>query len=145
MAKGKFRIVDKSIWAACKAFPAGHHREALVWLYFESGPTAHWTGLYPAPIVDIAEHTRLTVEEVRAAIANLERWGVIVYDKERQLVCVKGMVRRQLQGGPNQKHQEGIDRHLEAFAEDSPAVAAFTAERPDRVSDGVSDTLPQCT
>ncbi|MHB8939865.1 MAG: hypothetical protein ACYC7K_00465 [Desulfobacteria bacterium] len=125
MAKGKFRIVDKSVWATCKALPAGHHREALVFLYFESGPTAHWTGLYPAPIVDISEHTRLTVEDVRAAIANLERWKVIVYDKERQLVCVRGMPERQLQGGPNAAHRKGIDRHLEAFAPGSPAVEAF--------------------
>lgn len=145
MAKGRFRVVEKSVWADCRAFPEGGYREVLVFLYFESGPVAHWTGLYPAPIVDIAEHTRLNVEDVRAAIVNLERWGVIVYDKERQLVCVKGMLGRQLQGGPNEKHQRGMARHIEAFAGSSPAAEAFNTAYPQGVSDRVSDTPPECT
>lgn len=131
--KVNYRTVHKSVWDACKAFPTGHYREALALIYLESGPLAHWTGLYPAATVDIAEHTRLTVQEVEAAIVNLERWGLIVYDHDRQLVYVKGMLVRQLKGDPNECHQVGINRHLEAFADCSPAVSAFNAAATDRV------------
>ncbi len=128
MKEKPFRVASKTVWDAIKVFPGGCHRDALVFLYFETGPVTNWTGLYSAPPVDIAEYTRLTVEEVKASITNLERWGVIVYDHDRQLVFVSGLLNRQMRKAPNKSQAKGICRHVKEFAENSPAVIAFVAE-----------------
>ena len=112
-------------------FGLGRHKEALVFLYFETGPVTTWTGLFPAPIVDIAKFTCLTVREVLDAINTLSGWGLIVYDHDRQLVCVKGLLLRQARYRPNEDQVTGIVRHVEEMPEDSPAVIAFIKEHLD--------------
>ena len=102
------------------------HREAFVFLYLETGPHSNYTGLFQAPIVDIAKYTRLTDTEVIRAIDRLSEWGWIVYDKDRQMVFVKGMLQRQLgTSTPNADNTKGIVYHVERMPEESPAVEAF--------------------
>ncbi len=129
MQKGQFRIADKSVWDACKDSPEGHFHEALVLLYLETGPVTNWTGLFAAPPVDIATYTRLPIQGVNAAIKELERRGLIVYDRERQLVYVKGLLLRQMKDiGPTEQQAIGIFRHVKQYSEASPAVIAFIDE-----------------
>jgi hypothetical protein len=126
LKKGSFRLVHRNIWEALAKFGKGNHREAIVFLYLETGPHSNYTGLFQAPLIDIAKYTCLTIAEVLQAIDNLSRWGWIVYDKDRQMVFVKGMLFRQLgTTTPNEDNLKGVIFHVERMPEESPAVEAF--------------------
>ena len=128
MKRDKFRVVREAVWETLKKFPKGHHKEAIVLLYLEAGPTTDWTGLFSAPAVDIAYATGLDAVEVELAITNLNKWGHIVYDFDRRLVFVKGLLFRQAKFRPNYKQAIGIIRHVGNFSEISPATKAFFSE-----------------
>jgi hypothetical protein len=66
--------------------------------------------------------------EVQLAIMNLNEWGYIVYDFDRRVVFVKGLLFRQAKFKPNWKQATGIIRHLEKFSENSAALQAFFFE-----------------
>lgn len=126
LKKGSFRLVHRNLWEAFAKFGKGHHREAFVFLYLETGPHSNYTGLFQAPLVDIARYTSMTNAEVIDAIDNLSRWGWIVYDKDRQMVFVPGMLQRQLgTKTPNEDNLKGVIFHVERLPEESPAVEAF--------------------
>ena len=124
--KGSFRIAHRSVWEMFTKFGKDTHPEAIVYLYLETGPHSIYTGLFQAPIVDISKYTCLTVPEVVQAIDNLSRWGLIVYDNDRQMVFVKGMLQRQLgTSTPNADNTKGVFYHVERMPEGSSAVEAF--------------------
>ena len=124
--KGSFRLVHRNVWETVSKFGEGYHREALVIMYLETGPHSNYTGLFHASIVDISNYTCLTVQEVLQAIDNLSGWGLIVYDKDRQMVFVKGMLQRQLgTSTPNADNMKGVFYHIERMPEESLAVEAF--------------------
>ena len=131
LKKGTFRLVHRTVWEDLATFGKGNHREVVVLLYLETGPHSNYTGLFQAPVVDIARYTCLTVAEVHKAIENLLRLGWIVYDGDRQMVFVKGMLQRQLgTKTPNEDNLKGVIFHVERMPEESPAVEAFiTANR----------------
>jgi len=126
LKKGSFRLVHRTVWEELAKFGKGNHREALVFLYLETGPHSNYTGLFQAPLVDIAKYTCLTVAEVLQVVDALSRGSWIVYDKDRQMVFVKGMLQRQLgTSTPNEDNTKGVIYHVERMPEESPAVEAF--------------------
>ena len=126
--KGTFRLTHRDVWEALSKLGEGKHREAIVFLYLETGPHSNYTGLFQAPLVDIARYTSLTKREVLGAIGNLSRLGLIVYDKGRQLVFVKGMLQRQLGTSTlNEDNTKGVVYHVERMPEESPAVQSFVS------------------
>ena len=130
--KGSFRPIHRTVWEMFPKLGMDAHREAIVYLYLESGPHSHYTGIFTAPVVDIAKYTCMTSAEVIQAIDILSRRGLIVYDKERQMVFVKGMPQRQLgTATPNEDNVKGIVYHVERMPEESPAVEAFRTANSD--------------
>lgn len=131
LKKGSFRLVHRNVWENLAKFGKGNYREALAFLYLETGPHSNYTGLFQAPLVDIAKYTSMTNAETVQAIGNLSRAGWIVYDQDRQMVFVKGMLQRQLgTSTPNEDNTKGVLYHVERMPEESPAVESFiTANR----------------
>ena len=147
----KFRAVYKSAWQTAKALHKDHHhREAGVLVYLESAPEGNFAGVFYVAVGEIARATGLDAMEVQIAITNLKKMGLIVYDFDRRIAYVKGLLIRQLGGRPNVKHVKGVINILDGLPEESPAVQAFINEHlktpelaealSDRVSDRVSDT-----
>lgn len=130
-AKGSFRTLHRTVWEMFLKLGGISLRERMVFLYFEGGPFTHWSGLFAASIVDIVRFTGLDDKEVHQAIVNLSRLGMIVFDFDRQMVFVKGLLIRQLGYSPNEKQALGIVRHVEELPGDSPAVRGFVREHKD--------------
>jgi hypothetical protein len=64
--------------------------------------------------------------EVLDAIAALERIGVIVYDRKKQIVFVRGMLARQSPSfAASGNNLLGVSNHIERLPEGSPAIRAF--------------------
>lgn len=128
LKKGSFRMVHRSWWRGCRANRI-RGNPLLVLLAVETGPwgEGHYTGCFRLGIYDIADYTGLTEAEVSKSIAFLERIGVIVFDRDRQVVYVKGMLARQSPNFATNGNNvlQGIVNHIDRMPEGSPAVSAF--------------------
>lgn len=120
------RVVRRGWWNTILTLPGCTQQESHLLVYLETTHLALWTGLYPISPKDISRHTCMPVEEVLAAIDGVCRRGLIVYDGDRQLVYVRGLMLRQLGVDmPNKNQIEGLVRIIERMEEDSCAVRAF--------------------
>ena len=121
-----YRSSTARFWAGIKG--KNLTKEALILaLYVELYHSAHFTGLYHLAVVDIQLNTGLTEGEIRGAMEELEREGIAIFDRQRTIVFVPGMMLRQLGAEKkiNAKQQKGVVRHLEGFSPESPPVLAF--------------------
>jgi len=126
---GSFRLLHGGIYKVLAKLPPEQHREHRVYLYLEAGPNSHYSGLFHAFPADISKYTLVPIKEVPGTLRNLEKMGWIVYDKDRQLVHVCGMLKRQLGATElNEDNQKGIVYYIERMPENSPAVLAFLEE-----------------
>lgn len=129
LKKGSFRMAHKNLWRMIRGLGKEAHREALVMLFLETSPLAHYTGLYQTSIYDGAAYCCMSPKEVENALHGLAKRGLIVYDDHRQFVYVRGMAARQLGTNEfNDKNLQGIAYYAERLPEDSPAVQAFVAD-----------------
>ena len=107
--------------------PSGVSTEArLVRLFAELGSTAHYSGLYFLPLLDITNATGLRERSVVKALDQLQGAGLLRYDRARMLVFVPGALYRQL-GVPalNDKQQKGLRAYIERLPSASCSVRAF--------------------
>ena len=115
----------------------------LLGLFAELGPTAHYSGLYFLPLPDICEQTGLRESAVLAAMDELERAGVVIFDRSRMLVFVPGMMLRQLLLPVlNAKQTKGVLAYVERLPRSSPLLRAFLHEHGLNFPGGGSDTSP---
>jgi len=127
LKKGTFRMLHRNWWRYCRNQRIKGN-ELLVLLCLEAGPfgQGHYSGLFDAPISMISNYTGLTPTEISKSLAKLEKRGEIVYDREYQIVYVRGMLERQ---SPNWDSSDntinGVYYHVERFPEDSIAVLKF--------------------
>lgn len=128
LKNGSFRMLHRNHWRSFRKNKI--RRETLLALIaIETGPwgEGHYTGCFQLGIYDIMDYTGLTEKEVSHAIDILERHGGIVFDRERHVMYVHGMLERQC---PNYAANgnniiQGIANHIERMPEGSRAVAAF--------------------
>jgi hypothetical protein len=130
---GSFRLLHGGIYKMLSTTLAPEqHREHRVFLYLEAGPNSHYSGLFHAFPADIAKYTLVPVREVPGVLRNLERIGLIVFDEDRQLVHVRGMLKRQLGTQTlNDDNAAGIVHYTERMPDDSSAVLSFMEENRD--------------
>ena len=127
--KGTYRMAHTNFWKVIRKFGKDAHQEALVMLHLETGPLAHYSGLYQISIHDIAAYCCMSLKDAENAIHGLSNRGLIVWDETRQLVYVRNMAYRQLgRNELNAKDITGICYHAERMPEDSPAVQAFVID-----------------
>lgn len=127
LKKGSFRMMHRNQWRWCRANKI-RGNTLLVLLAIETGPwgAGQYTGLFHLAIYDISDYTGLTEKEVDRAIDQLERPGVIVYDRRQQVVFVRGMLPRQSPSfASSENNLQGVSNHVERMPEGSLAVLEF--------------------
>lgn len=120
-------MMHRNQWRWCRANKI-RGNTLLVLLAIETGPwgAGQYTGLFHLAIYDIADYTGLTEKEVDRAIDQLERLGVIVYDRRQQVIFVRGMLPRQSPSfASSENNLQGVSNHVERMPEGSLAVLEF--------------------
>lgn len=126
---GSFRLLHSGVYKVLSTFSPEQHREHRVFIYLEAGPNSHYSGLFHAFPADISKNTLVPIREVPDVLRNLQRIGLIVFDEDRQLVHVRGMLKRQLGTQTlNDDNAAGIVHYTERMPEESPAVLSFMEE-----------------
>jgi hypothetical protein len=129
---GSFRLLHGGVYKMLSKFSPEQHREHRAFIYLEAGPNSHYSGLFHAFPADISRNTLIPAREVSDVLRNLQRIGLIVFDEDRQLVHVRGMLKRQLGTQTlNDDNAAGIVYYTERMPEESPAVLSFMEENRD--------------
>jgi hypothetical protein len=127
---GTFRLLHGGVYKVLATFAPEEHREHRAFTYLEAGPNSHYSGLFFAFPADISKYTLVPIKEVPGVLRNLEKKkGLIVFDEERWLVHVKGMLKRQLGTQTlNDDNAAGIVHYTERMPDDSRALISFMEE-----------------
>jgi hypothetical protein len=120
-------MLHRNWWRWCRSKKIRGNK-LLVLLAIEAGPwgAGQYTGLFYISPADIADFTGLDDREVSRTIKLLERMDVIVYDRRKQIVFVRGMLERQSPSfASSENNLQGVSNHVERMPEGSPAVEEF--------------------
>jgi hypothetical protein len=152
-----FRILRPETWSLLQSYGLTP-KERLVFLFLETGPFTHFSGLFHCAPVDLAGGAGLSEREAQTALTKLISSGLVNFDPTRFLHFIPGLAVRQLGTECfNVKHRAGMLAQLARLPKESPAVQAFietyggqlgmtpegqaAGTPPDTPSDRASDTL----
>lgn len=103
-----YRPVDERFWRDDKV-RALDPKAKLLFVYFITNPSAHYSGVYYIPLPTICFETGLSDGDVRKGIDTLSIGYMIAYEYPTNEVFVSNMAKFQTM---NEKQKKGIDAHL---------------------------------
>lgn len=120
-----FRILRPETWSLLQSYGLTPI-ERLVFLFLETGPFTHFSGLFHCAPVDLAGGAGLSEREARTALAKLTSSGLVIFDPTRFLLFIPGLAVRQLGTECfNVKHRAGMLAQLARLPKESPSAQAF--------------------
>jgi hypothetical protein len=86
-------------------------------IYLFTGPSAHQSGLYYLPALEITEHTGISAPKVRRILADLDRIGFARYDESASMIWVVTMARWQISEALRDRDNRvrGLRRYLKSL------------------------------
>jgi len=116
-----YRTVQGKFWKDKKVRKLSSN-EKLIFAYFITAPTAHYSGLYYVPKSVIHGETGLSEKVVDKALEKLEKFGIVKYDNDTEEVLVLNMAKHQVKSPQQIK---GVETHFRNDVESSELIQLF--------------------
>lgn len=136
-----YRTVDTAFWTDPKVRQLSKECRYLL-LYFITNTHTHISGIYYLPRAVISHETGVNGYGIDTLCDTLSSSGFCAFDREREIVWVKNMMRYQ---GRGEKHIKSAARHLVEDLHKSPLTHEFVDAYPEvkrEIDDRVSKGYP---